>query len=134
MASWYQILRTRQNNIYSKNKYLLSRYNHDIPKDPELQENPHKKTIKVEDEESVSEEDKIRQKNREKKIQRESTVQETPLVSQNTASANYLELGNRKDSSRSEQCASMEEPIKFDQHDEVITKLDKGIIVEQELI
>ncbi|CAB4494879.1 unnamed protein product [Rhizophagus irregularis] len=26
------ILRTRQNNGYSKNKYLLSRYNHDIPK------------------------------------------------------------------------------------------------------
>ena len=40
-------------------------------------------------------------------------------------------LENREDSSRSESC-DMEE-LKSDQHDEVIAKLDKNIIVEQEL-
>src|ERR1043166_7841280 len=40
-------------------------------------------------------------------------------------------LENRKDSSRSESC-DMEE-LKSDLHDEVIAKLDKNIIVEQEL-
>ena len=40
-------------------------------------------------------------------------------------------LENREDSSRSESC-DMEE-LKSDLHDEVIAKLDKNIIVEQEL-
>ena len=40
-------------------------------------------------------------------------------------------LENREDSSRSESCDV--EELKSDQHDEVIVKLDKNIIVEQEL-
>ena len=40
-------------------------------------------------------------------------------------------LENREDSSRSESCDMVE--LKPDQHDEVIAKLDKNIIVEQEL-
>ncbi|RGB21382.1 hypothetical protein C1646_678547, partial [Rhizophagus diaphanus] len=40
-------------------------------------------------------------------------------------------LENREDSSRSESC-NMEE-LKSDLHDEIIAKLDKNIIVEQEL-
>src|SRR5256884_123726 len=40
-------------------------------------------------------------------------------------------LENREDSSRSESCDMKE--LKSDQHDEVIAKLDKNIIVEQEL-
>src|SRR5947208_7798436 len=40
-------------------------------------------------------------------------------------------LENREDSSRLESCNMVE--LKPDQHDEVIAKLDKNIIVEQEL-
>ncbi|CAG8699674.1 14406_t:CDS:1, partial [Dentiscutata heterogama] len=51
--------------------------------------------------------------------------------SQVNASKLACNFENREDSSRSESCG-MEE-LKSDQHDEVIAKLDKNIIVEQEL-
>ncbi|RGB39742.1 hypothetical protein C1646_811777 [Rhizophagus diaphanus] len=76
----------------------------------------------------------IRERRREKKQRDQEAlvisqdVTKIPEQPQVNASCN---LKNREDSSRLESC-DMEE-LKSDQHDEVIAKLDKNIIVEQEL-